>query len=508
MSSKDNKPDLSNLKSRLGLKKPGGGPDKSSGDAKNKTTGSGGQSALTGSGPQRTGAKSGGGGVDDRLAALKKSKLKSKREPEPVQQAQAEVSAPSAAEQPTSSGGFDEFSAAAQPQQSSAAAQPGGAAPRQAGPPPGAQGPPPTAMAPPKQQRQAATSTGQQFGLDDDEEIDLKDFDLDDGGIFSPATVVVMVVVAVLGLMFGFFTSDSLDARAIQQSRIDDAKSLQADLEPKIEDFERAREIIRELANAEHGEIDFDAARELAELDFVINARVLPRERMLMADRSIVGPLNQAMGNTDALFRLILEHYQITTGVDREELEALAEGFDDWSPEEELAVRFSLQGWGLHMQDPDQPPYQFNPSPGSLVRAPVRPDFDIEEEAQADDPRSRFEVDDEGMIRVEYVSPGEYGEPGGTENVAIYDIVPVNRAHFLDVERNNALQRYEHRVKMMGEYTDQLARQLTPLQDAIDSVASESVPLFSIGGTVDAPATGDDDGAINGDEAAEDDAAE
>lgn len=524
MSSKDNKPDLSNLKSRLGLKKSGDDSEPSSEKTKQpKSTGSGGQTALKGS-KKRPGAKKkkGSGGVDDRLAALKQSKLKSSKKGEPEQPSQPQQPTSAGAGQPKGRGAADrggrgdEFAAATesnasgvpgQQQSGSAAGQKSGAR-RQAGPPPGAQGPPPTAMSPPPTQRQstASATSRPQTASEDDEDIDLKDFDLDDGGIFSPATIVVLVCVLVLGLMFGYFASSSLDARAIQQSRVEDARSLQGDLEPRVEDFERAREIIEQLADDDITEVDIEAARELAELDFVVTSRVLPRQRMLLADQSIVGRLNHVMAHTDALYRLVLEHHRVTTGADRDELEAYIEGIDEFSTgdDEEIALTFSIDGWITHSirADSDEDEHadvthlQFNPSPGHLVRVPVRPDFDPEEEAEADEPRSRFEVDEEGNIDVEYAIPGQYGENGGTQTMSIYDLVPLDERGLLHVDRNNAVQRYHHRIGQMQEYADAIARVMDPLQDEIDQVASEDVPLFSIGTTVDDPADHDDNGPV------------
>lgn len=431
MSTKDNKPDLSNLKSRLGLSKSAGKEKKDS--ATKSPADSGGHES-----PRQSAGHSGGtASTKDRLSALKDSTLQS-QEPQ--------ATAGSGAAQPAQP---------SQPQQVSAAAAPSQAPRPKAGPPPGAQGPPPTAQAPLKpQKQQAEASSSQGVSADfDDSDIDLAEFDLDQGSMFSPPVLVLFGVLLVVGLIFGFLASTSGQTRSIEQARIDDASQLQEQMAPRIEDFAAAHEIIEGL---DPNNVDFQAAEQLGDINFTLDARSLPGNRILLGDQ-IVGPLHHFMAEANVLHRLMIEHYRATTGADREELEAFIDELDKVGEGKQIAVVFDLPALQRHFIS-DEEPHEYSPLKGRLVS--------IDEDA---------EPDEDGSIRVHVLASD------APDDLDVRSLVPIVTEDFIDVDTDNAMQRYQKRVAELQDIADDLATRLGHLETAINEAAdADSPPLLTL----------------------------
>ncbi len=417
MSSKDNKPDLSHLKSRLGLKKSSG--TSKDGDQKQKSIGSGGQATLTKPKKKSAGAGS-GGGVNDRLAALKKSTLKSQPEPQPEP----------AAVEPAGDDGFDEFDQpAAQPQQTAA----GGGAPRGHGPPPGAQGPPPTAMAPPKQRQRAQFSDGGQAeGMSED--ISLDQVDLDGGSMFSLPVLILFGVLFVIGGAFGLFFAEANQSRQVETTRINDAQSMVEELDERFEALRQGLAIIESL---DPMEIDFEAAEALAELEFWIDAGIYPNNRMLMGEE-VLRPLNQYVAESNVLTYLIEEHHALTSRFDREELEAFKEHADGLEDDKELAVVFF-------------------PGEGVLVLV----DKDVEPDENEEVPV--------------YVIANSSTDRVNHQRVARLDVT-----EFYKIDADNALQRYSRRINRLKHHAEGLEGRLDQIESSLGDLAtSDPSPLLS-----------------------------
>ncbi len=422
MSTKDNKPDLSNLKSRLGLNKSAEKKESSSEQA--ATTGSGGHATQQGPSDGQSGQ-----GVDERVSALRGSTQQ-------PQQGQAQNTA--------AAGGGSA-------QQQSAAAGQANQAPRpKAGPPPGAQGPPPTAQAPVKQQTQQSTthSSGGQSVDFDDADIDLGEYDLDQGGMFSPPVLVVFAVLLIVGLIFGFLASQSCQTRSIEQARIDDASQLQEQLEPRIADFASAHEIIQGL---DPTDVDFQAAEQLGEYNFTLEARSLPGNRILLGDQ-IIGPLHHYMAEAHQLNQLMNEHARATTRSDREELEAFIEEQEKVGEGERIAVVFDLRYLQRHFMA-DEEPHEYSPLQGRLVS--------IAEDA---------EPDEDGSVRVHVLASD------APDTLDIRSLVPIVPQDFIDVDTDNAMQRYARRVSQMQELAEELEKRVTRLESSVDEAANADPP--------------------------------
>lgn len=493
MSNKDDKADLSNLKSRLGLSEEekeqqeadDSDTSQSSGSADASSTQSGGQATAAtdnGSGTSPSSSRD-SGGVEDRLAALRGDDQDD--EAEAAEDAAAQSGGQAAqpgtgrgtaqsggqARSPESSPGPDQGGAAAGAGQARQAA--GGGPPAGQGPPPTAQGPPPTAQGPP--QPGGGSSSAGTTSTDETDDVDVEDIDPDDinlsdfgedESLFSGPIIGLLVVLLAVGLIFGFLMAETMQTRELEQTRINDAAQLQEELEPNLEDFDEAYEIIQGL---DATDVDFEAAEQLDELEFTVNAGVLPGNRILLGEE-IIRPLNRYMGESNVLAQLIAEHKQLTTGSDREELEAYLEDLDEIGEDEQLAAVFDVRGLRSHMAQAAQDeaePQDYIPAAARLVKIPE--DF------------TDLEPDEDGLVEVEVVASQ------APDEVEITALVPIVDTDFLDIEPGNAMQRYGERIEQMQRYVDELEGTVPVLREEVDKVASaDSPPLFTL--TADDPA--------------------
>ena len=420
MSTKDNKPDLSNLKSRLGL-------NKSAGKSKDKSS--------KAPGPPKPGAGSGAPGakkdVNQRLSDLKKSTLGTKEDT--AQQASQPA-------QP------------AQPAQQTQAAQPAQPAPRP-GPPAAAKGPPPTEMSKKPEPQAGAGAISTNFDAVDLEGVDLGEAGLDTGNMFSPPVLALFGVIAVVGMIFGFLAAQSMQTRALENTRISDAQTLQQRLDERVGDFHQAHRIISGL---DPMEVDFDAAERLGQSNFLFEARFLPNNRLLLG-RTIIDPLNQYMAEAYLLQQKLIEHSQRTTRTDREELEAFLEQREKLEDGHQVAVAFDLPGLQRHFIQ-SQEPHEYDPAMGRLVG--------VAKDA---------EPNENGQIRVHVFAAD------ASDRVDVRSLVPIVETDFVEVESDNAMQRYAHRVREIKELADDLADLVERLTGNIDEAATaDPPPLFTL----------------------------
>lgn len=474
MSSNDDKADLSNLKSRLGLNK----DEKKEKEQEDQQTESSGPSGGDQDVADRTGEPEAGatasrstgdsGGVEDRLAALKGSTQKSGADDQsdPAGARGRAEAQSGASQEPSSTPGQSR-----QPGGAGQGGQGGQPAGGGHGPPPGAQGPPPTAQGPPPTSRGGQSSTGTtgsstdesaEVDIDDvdPDDINLSDIGVEDDSIFSVPVIGLLIVLLAAGVIFGFLMAETTQTRELEQTRIDDAAELQSELDPRLDEFDEAREIIEDL---DPTDVDFQAAEDLEELEFTVNAGVLPGNRILLGEE-IIRPLNRYMGESNVLAQLIAEHHRLTTQSDREELEAFMEDLDEIGEDEQLAAVFDVMRLRAHMAEAaqgDAEPADYIPAAARLVRIPD----DFEE----------LEPDDEGMVEVEVVASE------APDDVDITSLVPIVDTDFLDVDSGNAMQQYGDRVDQMQRYVEELEGSVPVLREEVEEVASaDSPPLFTL----------------------------
>lgn len=429
--SNDNKTDLSDLKARLGLKKP---TAKSSGGASSSAP----STPSTSSGPQRNIPRPdkspvGSGGFE----ALKKST-------ESGGQATLDKAVgPSAAAGRPSAG--------AAPRAASPAAPAPKPAPRP-GPPPGAMGPPPTTR---KREDQAATGPSE-LEKAAMAKVDFKDLGIDeDVGLGLSAPIIALLVLLLVGgLFFGFMFSQSLQVRDLENRRISDAQRMQTYLEPRLEALTEALDIIEGLTP---GEVDHEAAQRLAALDFTIGPSVLPNNRILLG-REVVGPVNQMAAQTALLREKILEHNALTNQIDRQELTRIRENQQNQlSDAGRLGIVFDVAQIAAFNRDPEA----YIP-PTARVIAVTGP-----------------EQDEEGMIEIKAL----YRE-GETRRVSPLVVMYLEEGDLTLSDGENAAFRYNRRVQSLRDMVEPLRRRVEPLQVAVANTANADPPaLFALTGS-------------------------
>ncbi len=283
---------------------------------------------------------------------------------------------------------------------------------------------------------------------------------IDDGSIFSPPVIGLLVVLLVMGLIFGYLASQSLQSREIADARINDASQLEMEL---AEYFNSADEALAIIEGLEAGTIDIEAAERLADLDLEVNARILPGNRILLGDQ-IVGPLNQYMGTTSAMQRLAEYHGRVSSRSDREELEAIMGHQEELDDDEHIGVVFDLYELRLHMArmaNEEAEIEDYDPLAGRLVTYAKEP-----------------EIDEEGTVDI-HVLASDAGDRA--EWMSLIPIVPED---FIDIETNNALQRYDHRVEELKRYAEELTRLRDSLEVSISEAANaERPPLLTFRGS-------------------------
>ncbi|RVU48727.1 hypothetical protein EA187_04665 [Lujinxingia sediminis] len=326
MSTNNNKPDLSDLKARLGLK-PAAKPGASTPAGADSASSSGARSTIPRPGAASSATSS---GSDAAVAAPSR----------PVTRPNPAV-------------------AAAQPVQSQPS-QPAQAAPapvRAAGPPAAAAGPPPTAMVPPPKAKPEPRPRPVPMSEKELAEIDAAASSMEGGGIFSKNAIIVMVVLALLGAFFGFFAAQGQNSRQIEVARIEDAKALQESIDPALATFSEMAETIAGLSPSK---VDFEAADSLASRQFVVSGEVLSSNRLLLG-RDVIHPLTAYMAESAVLGELLAEHKRLTTVVDKAEIERLLSE-NEVLEEDLIAVVFDYRH--LFTQGGND---AYRPRPGRLV---------------------------------------------------------------------------------------------------------------------------------------------
>lgn len=412
MSTNNNKPDLSDLKARLGLK-PAAKPGASKPAGADSASSSGARATIP-----RPGAAS----------------------PAPSSGSDAAVASPSrpvTRPNPAASGAQPVQAQPAQP-----AAQAAPAPVRSAGPPAAAVGPPPTAMVPPPKAKPEPRPKPVPISDQELAEIDAAASAMDGGGIFSKNAIIVMVVLALIGVFFGFFAAQGQNSRQIEIARIEDAKALQESIDPALATFSEMADTIAGLSPSE---VDFEAAENLASKQFVVTGEVLSSNRLLLG-RDVINPLTAYMAESAVLNELLAEHRRLTTVVDKAEIERLLSE-NEVLEEDLIAVVFDYRH--LFTQGGNE---AYRPRPGRLVTL------------------KNLERDGEGMLEASMLNSER------TQKVEMQSLVPLERAEILKTAGDNALQRYERRVNEIKARAEKLKQRVNPLSESLDALASAPVP--------------------------------
>ena len=412
----DKKPDLSDLKARLGLTKPGptSGPP---------------------AGPPGAAGSSPAGGP-------------------PVA-----AGPPGASGAPTNSGP----AYAGPPSAGPPAGGPAAFAATSAGPPPSGPptaGPPSagprarTGTAPPRSSAPAASgapmsSAGVSVSMD----IPLAPGDtrgLESGKSFSVPVIGAMAVCFVVGMAIMWAAMSSVNANALVAMQEEDAINVRDAVKPKVQNFQ---ELAQKITTMDPNAPDGALATELAAADFVVPGAILSTVRVPLPG-SVTDSVAGYAADSYMLKALLDEHVRLTNKADKEELEQILKGNEAVQNNKAFAVMFDHQDVVKNSKAED-----YQPKRGRLVG--VR-DF----------------KDETKKYEIEFLGSGNLGE------VDPQQIIPIDTAQILKSSGQNALSRYQFRVRNLRFHATKMANYTPNLLDSLDSAASGE----PAGGAAEAPA--------------------
>jgi len=279
----EKKPDLSDLKARLGLTKPAAAPP--------------GASPPPGARPAPTASETTPSAVSPGAFAAPPGQF---TPPGAPRQGAAPTGPPTSNAPPVQAAAPSNFAPPQAPQSAPQSAPPRSAAPGPA-PKPASQGRRADVMA------SAPT------------EIDIHE--MDRAPAFSKAVIIIFALCFIGGLVFGYAASTSMFQNEINSARVSDATGLKETFSKKIAAFNEALPKIMALNDTT---VDFAAAEALTKSDFVVGGNLLANNRILIGQVAI-DQITSYTTDSQLLGAMLLEHNRLTNTVDKEELEQLKE---------------------------------------------------------------------------------------------------------------------------------------------------------------------------------------
>jgi hypothetical protein len=306
-----NKPDLSDLKARLGLQKPGAA----------KATEQSQDSAQAVAEPSAAPRASGPPGA-------------------------ARVAPPGNAQPGPAAGGPAQ---AGPPTASRPVGAPASAAPPAAAPRPASNAGAAPAAASSRSSARASSSA--------DVVLDSEDLKAAGGSTFSPMMLMLFGALLIIGVIFGWAASSSMANSGLYNSQTADAARIHEALVPKVAEFEKAKAAIAKLSPTK---VDFEAAAALAEFDFAPDGNLLRGNRLLLGPK-LITDLTAFTVDSNMLKAMLAEHHYMTNTVDKEELKKIMEN-NELLDKERFAVLFDYDHLAANSGGDS-----YMPKPGRLV---------------------------------------------------------------------------------------------------------------------------------------------
>jgi hypothetical protein len=434
VATQNNKPDLADLKARLGLK-PG---------AKEAAAPAGPPAGVTPGAPPPGIASSGPPGaqrpsspVPGPVSGPAQQAAQLAAQQAAAQQASAQLAAQQAAAQ----------QASAQPAAQQAPAQP---AARQAAQVPSfAAAPPPAAARPPAAALKPKPAPVAEAPIVDGG----PDIPMNKARTFDGKTVALLAVMVVVGLVFGYAGSQTMHFRKLSEDRKRDALKVHDAIKRPIENI--SKELVPAIVNLDSSKPDYEAAAKLAQLDFVPDAGSLGGNQILIGSNNVYN-ITQTMGKAMALRELLKQHDYLTNKVDKAELEQLMSDNAVLQTEDKFAIIFNyksiIEALGKTKGDPKAAAKGYLPPTGRLVTF------------------GKQDVNEEGDIKVKL--PGN----GGEMLSPIFGVIVLDKNEMLKSGGQNALTRYSQRVKTLKFYANDLANTSNGLLDGLKQIADGAAP--------------------------------
>ncbi len=249
--------------------------------------------------------------------------------------------------------------------------------------------------------------------------------------------LIIIGVVLVAGLVFGYFVAHSGHHRQVDTARTADAKSIRDGLKPRIERLQEAALTINEL---KLDRVDFEAADALAAVELGATGNLLGGSRLLLGPDLVTG-ITSYVSDSTMLTKMLAQHKQLTNE-DRAEIEQLVSG-NEALERDMFAVVFDYRDM-IRRGGEDN----YSPKRGRLVTI------------------KSLDRDEEGKVEFQFLNSDK------GDKTEMQGFIPLQKGDIIKSAGDNALQRYEKRVRdikiqsnMLVTYAPQLLDRLSKLAD-------------------------------------------
>lgn len=284
---------------------------------------------------------------------------------------------------------------------------------------------------------------------------------------FSPKFIGVILGAAILGLGFGYFIKTSSYSRMQYTGQKEAAIRVRDGLRPKIE---AAQNVAAQINKLDPTKPQPELAEQLAKADFVPAGGTLAGNASLLGGSNVYN-VNQFMAQALVMQQLLKEHHRMTNTVDKEELQQLLENNELLQGNKQFAVAYDYRGLLSHLQSKAEDK-QYAPRPGQLVI--LKPGAEVMEDGN-----------------IEVIRPSD----NKTEQAAVKGLIPLNVTELVKTGGQNALQRYDQRVRNLKVFSRELEKSAHGLLDGINPLADRAdAPLIQLSSS-DAPSSSAPSGA-------------
>lgn len=261
---------------------------------------------------------------------------------------------------------------------------------------------------------------------------------LESGKTFSPPVIGAMAACFVIGIALMWAAMSSANANALVAMQEEDAVNIRDAVKPKLDNFQELNEKILQMdATTPNPEL----AAELAKADFVVPGAILSTVRVPLPG-SVTDSVAGYAADSYMLKSLLEEHDRLTNKADKEELDEILKGNEAIQNNKAFAVVFDPQDVIKNSGSED-----YQPKRGQLVG--IR---DFKEESK------KYEIEILGAGRLGEVEPQK--------------IIPIETSQILKSGGQNALSRYQYRVRNLKYHATKIANYVPNLRDSLESAAS------------------------------------
>jgi hypothetical protein len=266
------------------------------------------------------------------------------------------------------------------------------------------------------------------------------------GKTFSAPVLILLGVMAVVGVTFGIFISNSMKTREIREARSQDAARILEEIKPRLQAYDSVKKTANELNPSEP---NFDAAASMADQNISPDGNLLGGNRLLLSPTAIDHVTSYTV-DSNMLAQMLDEHDRLTNEVDKKELKQLAEN-SEVVKKDKFALLFDYGHLAKTSGDEN-----YVPKPGRLVTV------------------KSLEQNEEGKITVELLGSDK------TVDTRIQGIIPITKSEMMKTEGPNAAKRYADRVKEIQRQIARIEKYRASLTTELEELANlEAAPLLS-----------------------------